>query len=346
MMQANLVDSDTFKVHRKTSYSKLCATLELLSKSSALNKLPSDKSEVFIDMLTSLLNTSDTHLQQLVLSCLIKASKKQDFANPTLKLPKYQKLLEGLTDDQRYKDMIPIIIFGSQEGATEALQDIENEEQTVREAKRNIKGTIPKLEKEDRLEVLPYIIKILFSKLLRKKGAINKKKIDTRRNIVYQFLSGLDPKSEFQLFFDELLEPLGIKTLLDDDVIREDLIKQKLAFVSFSQLLTFIASLEVIFKQLGNLLMYHKHFLTKLAKVLVLTISLAKDFLGHLKGSHDESEDEEKANGTLYEYVGKQSKHAVRRGLHIVKQLYSKFNTNTSFIQNLSETFYRVLLVD
>lgn len=112
-MQANLVDSDTFKVHRKTSYSKLCATLELLSKSSALNKLPSEKSKVFIDMLTSLLNTSDTHLQQLVLSCLIKASKKQDFANPTLKLPKYQKLLEGLTDDQHYKDMIPIIIFGS-----------------------------------------------------------------------------------------------------------------------------------------------------------------------------------------------------------------------------------------
>lgn len=125
MLQANLVDSDKFKVHRKTSYSKLCATLELLSKSTSLNKLASEQSKVFIEILSSLLNTSDTHLQQLVLSCLIKASKKTDFDNPTLKLPKYQKLLEGLTDDERYKDMIPIIVFGSQEGATESLQDME-----------------------------------------------------------------------------------------------------------------------------------------------------------------------------------------------------------------------------
>lgn len=83
--------------------------------------------------------------------------------------------------------------------------------------------------------------------------------------------------------------------------------------MSFSQLLTFIASLEVIFKQLGNLLMHHKSFLTKLAKVLVLTISLAKDFLGHLKASKDESEDE--SDGNLYAFVGKQSKNVVRRGL-------------------------------
>ena len=56
-----------------------------------------------------------------MLTCLVKASKRQDFNNPTLKLPKYQKLLEGLTDDTKFKDMIPIIVFGSQEGPTESL---------------------------------------------------------------------------------------------------------------------------------------------------------------------------------------------------------------------------------
>lgn len=63
--------------------------------------------------------------------------------------------------------------------------------------------------------MLPFIIKLLFSKLLRKKGAINKKTIFTRRNIVYQFLSGLDPLTEYQMFFKELLEPLGIKDILE-----------------------------------------------------------------------------------------------------------------------------------
>ena len=81
--------------------------------------------------------------------------------------------------------MIPIIVFGSQEGPTESLQAIEDQEETQKESKRNIKGNIPRLEKADRLEVLPFIIKLLFSKLMKKKGAINKKNIFTRRNIVY-----------------------------------------------------------------------------------------------------------------------------------------------------------------
>lgn len=89
MIQANLVDSDRFKTYRKTCYSKLCATVELFSKSTALNKLNTEQSSTLISYLTQLLNTSDTHMQQVVLTCLIKASKRQDFNNPTIKLPKY-----------------------------------------------------------------------------------------------------------------------------------------------------------------------------------------------------------------------------------------------------------------
>lgn len=52
---------------------------------------------------------------------MIKVSKKHDFANKTLKLPKYIKLLEGLIDDNRFRDMIPVIAFGS---------TVEHEDQT------------------------------------------------------------------------------------------------------------------------------------------------------------------------------------------------------------------------
>ena len=126
---------------------------------------------------------------------------------------------------------------------------------------------------------------------MKKKGAINKKNIFTRRNIVYQFLSGLDPVSEFSMFFIELLEPLGLGFVLDIDdieVAQESLIRRKLAQVSLNALQNFLQSLEVIFKQLGNLLTLDKKYLSKLAKVLVITISLAKEFIGHLKADNEE----------------------------------------------------------
>lgn len=126
---------------------------------------------------------------------------------------------------------------------------------------------------------------------MKKKGAINKKNIFTRRNIVYQFLSGLDPVSEFSMFFTELLEPLGLGFVLDIDeieVAQESLIRRKLAQVSLNALQNFLQSLEVIFKQLGNLLTLDKKYLSKLAKVLVITISLAKEFIGHLKADNEE----------------------------------------------------------
>jgi Down-regulated in metastasis len=178
--------------------------------------------------------------------------------------------------------MIPIIVFGSQEGPTESLEELEAQDEK-RESKRNIKGQIPKLEKEDRKEVLPFIVKLLFSKLLAKKGAINKKNVDTRRNIVYQFLSGFDPATEFHIFFRELLEPLGIEHVLDSAAIDESDVKLRLAQNSLGQLFNFIASLQVVFKQLGNLLAAHNQLLTKLAHVLVLTVTLGKQFMGHLK---------------------------------------------------------------
>ena len=83
--------------------------------------------------------------------------------------------------------------------------------------------------------MLPVIIKLLFSKLLKKKGSINKKSIHTRRNIVYAFLSGLDPRTEYPLFFKELLEPLNLSGLLETGVnIDHDKVLNRLSTISFS----------------------------------------------------------------------------------------------------------------
>jgi hypothetical protein len=140
-----------------------------------------------------LIDNRDETFQKLTLACLLKTSKRQAETggkNLTIKYPKYAKLLEGLTDDKTYVDMIPVIFHGShgggdQEGAGE------------KKVERKVKGSIPKLIDEDRQEVLPIIIKLMFSKMLRRKGAINKKNIRTRRNIVYMFMCNLNPDTEF-----------------------------------------------------------------------------------------------------------------------------------------------------
>jgi len=64
-----------------------------------------------------------------------------------------------------------------------------------------------KLDKEHRDVVLPVIVRLLQSKLLRKRGAINKKGIDIRRNIIYSFFQQLRG-DEFDIFFSEVLLPL------------------------------------------------------------------------------------------------------------------------------------------
>ena len=117
---------------------------------------------------------------------------------------------------------------------------------------------------------------------------INKKNIHTRRNIVYAFLSGLDPATEFPIFFKELLEPLGLSDIIEHNrSIDSEQISVRLSKISFGQQLGFINSLDVIFKQLGSLLSCND-YLTKLAQILILILSLAKKFSGNLKESDEE----------------------------------------------------------
>ena len=65
------------------------------------------------------------------------------------------------------------------------------------------------------MEVLPIIIRLLLSKLVKKKGAINMKTVHTRRSIVYNFMASLNPDNELKLFFNELFKNFDL-TIEDD----------------------------------------------------------------------------------------------------------------------------------
>ena len=75
--------------------------------------------------------TADDKLQKLVLTGLLKVSKKGE--NKTVKLPKYAKLLEGLLDDVNFKEMITVIAHG---------QFVEHDNEIEEDKKTN---SIPKL---------------------------------------------------------------------------------------------------------------------------------------------------------------------------------------------------------
>lgn len=183
MTYANMIESDDYKKYRRQAYSKIYCFLELLQRADNLKKLPRLSS--FQQLMLRLLNTNDNKLQKLALECLLKADDKGV-------VRQYRKLLEGFTDDLKFKDMIPVVTFGSQGGASnkkeEQMTEAAGEDEALK--KQDAKGNnIPKLAEGHRLEVLPIIIKLLLSKLIKKKGAINQKTVHTRRSIVFSFMA-------------------------------------------------------------------------------------------------------------------------------------------------------------
>lgn len=57
-----------------------------------------------------LLNNSDTKLQKIALDCILKSDERGV-------LRQYRKMLEGFTDDLKFKDMISVVNFGSTIGS-------------------------------------------------------------------------------------------------------------------------------------------------------------------------------------------------------------------------------------
>jgi hypothetical protein len=163
-------------------------------------------------------------------------------------------------------------------------------------------------------------------------------------------MSGLDPATEFSLFFCELLAPLGLTKngeILSMEILENtEILLKKLSRVSFRRFLTFIESLEIILKQLGSLLLT-SGFLQSMSRILIVGLTLAKQFIGHLKITYNEDDDAEEpqeGGSVLYRYVGRQCKTCIRKGFKLVKTLYQKFNQNQGFISYLSEMVYANLV--
>ena len=81
-------------------------------------------------------------------------------------------MLEGFTDDIKFKDMIQVMNFGSNvSSGGQSLGAGDNEDQGKQEK------NLPKVAKEHRLQVLPVVVKLLLSKLIKKKGQIKQKTV-------------------------------------------------------------------------------------------------------------------------------------------------------------------------
>lgn len=284
------------------------------------------------------LRSSDSKLQKCSLECLIKSGYKNGL------VVKYKKLLEGFCDDEKFKDMIPILIHGSHAriNDTDIAEEYKNETEdkaTSKAIRKETKSLIPKLDDEDRQNMLPVIIKLLQSKMQIKKGAINKKSLFTRRNIVYQFFSDLNPETEFGFFLSELLRPINL-SMEDTDV---EVILKKLSCVSFNVFLTFINTFEVVMKQMGTLI---NHYMPTLSKILVQgLLRLSHMFIQDMKNEEmaDEASDQEQGQG-MYYMAKKQSKDSYRKGLGLVKAIFRKFSYNEGFIKSFSDIVYSEII--
>ena len=107
MSKANQVETEEVRKHRHQSFATLSSFLELFRHASTLKMVPNVQELQRI--LIKLLAASEVKTQRLALDCLIKTGYHKAL------LLKYQKLLDGFIDDEKFKAMIPILEHGSQD---------------------------------------------------------------------------------------------------------------------------------------------------------------------------------------------------------------------------------------
>jgi hypothetical protein len=139
-----------------------------------------------------------------------------------------------------------------------------------------VKFNLEKLDPEDKDGLLPYIIRILNAKLLKKRGKAGVKTIETKRTIVYRFLASLSVP-DLGVFIDQVIEPFGLSR---EDALNPNLVEQTLARCSFGQYLAFMSALESIVKQMGSLV---QDYLPILCNIVVAIFKLSRKFYNAIK---------------------------------------------------------------
>ena len=209
-------------------------------------------------ILTVLLGKNEESVQLLVLKQLLK-----------LKIPefnKYKKSLLAFNSDTDFKDEV-------------------------------IKFPLSTLTEQERKVLLPYIIRMLNSKLLKKRGKANRKSIVTRRKIVYKFLAELK-NEDLDIFIRQAIEPFNL-TL--EDTKDPMVLESKLSQCGFTQYLGYISALDGIVSQMGSLI---QDYLPYLCNVLLAIFKISKKFFyrardtqGPIDDEVEDSENEEDDNG-------------------------------------------------
>ena len=142
------MDSESLKQYRRTAYSCLSSYLDLFKRADSLKQVPQIGN--FQALLIDLLSSTDSKLLKGALECLTKTGYCKGL------LTKYKKLLEGFADDEKFKDMIPIMIHGSNaapsagETNADGLEGETQEKLNEKAKRKETKSAIPKLEYEDR----------------------------------------------------------------------------------------------------------------------------------------------------------------------------------------------------
>ena len=150
------------------------------------------------------------------------------------------------------------------------------------------------------------------------------------------------------MFFNELLEPVNLSLECTDTTD----IQNRLSLISFNSFVTFINSLEVVFKQVGTLLIRN---LPILAKIIVQgIIRLSKMFMKSVKSSvaadaemaGPEDSESEQGDDELHRNASKQAKDCLRKSMGLIKDIYKRFSQHESFIREFSEAVFQEIVQD
>eukprot|EP01043_Picozoa_sp_COSAG02_P004304 COSAG02_NODE_111_length_36009_cov_42.221248_1_plen_2408_part_00 len=177
------VEENMVGVSKKLMNAALCDYLKLFATFQNPRSLKS--AEMVRTSYESLLTKAEPEIQQLALDCLLTFKDN--------KLGQYRESLSGIIDEKTFRSTL----------ATFKLAD----EDVVKRRQGELELKVVVVRKEDRPRLVPVLVRILYGKLLNRKGRRHaQQSLSVRRATVMSFLSGLRP-DELVHLFDVLLEP-------------------------------------------------------------------------------------------------------------------------------------------
>ena len=199
--QANMVG-----VSKKLMNAALCDYLKLFATFQNPRSLKS--AEQVRESYESLLTKAEPEIQQLALDCLLTFKDN--------KLGQYRETLSGIIDEKTFRSTL----------AAFKLAD----EDVVKRRQGEVELKVVVVRKEDRPRLVPVLVRILYGKLLNRKGRRHaQQSLSVRRATVMGFMSGLR-SDELVYLFDVLLEPYKhyIRTMSEEPNTSEDMSHDKI----------------------------------------------------------------------------------------------------------------------